>query len=130
MTKYCQRKYKNVILVGRSLGTGVTVGVAHQLNWQSPIVLVSPYRSIGQIATDSCLAAAIGMFPTESRIGQLSCPVRLIHGTKDRLIPIEHSYNLFKLLKHPLIPIYKTVGHNDIVLAPEDLSDIVPALRH
>jgi pimeloyl-ACP methyl ester carboxylesterase len=120
---------KNIILVGQSLGTGVTVNYAHDNNWEHPIVLISPYKSIGRVLVDSVMVESSfrhNMFKNYSKIEKLVCPVKIIHGTNDEVIPIDHGKHLYKLLKHPIVPSWKEgYGHNDICLDRNDMLDIM-----
>jgi pimeloyl-ACP methyl ester carboxylesterase len=128
--KYYLDRYEpsKILLIGRSLGTGVVVNYAWRLQWLSPIVLISPYTSIGQIVTSyniDCLFRH-NMFRTCDKIKEVQCPVRIIHGTCDNLINVSHGAMLYSLLKHPLDPIWKHgYGHNDIILEKSDIQDLL-----
>lgn len=119
----------NIILVGQSLGTGITVNYANNHNWKYPIVLISPYKSIARVICDTCVPESSfrhNMFKTYVKIENLECPVKLIHGTNDTVIPIHHSQYLYDRLKYPMSPSWKQgVGHNDIYLELSDMENIL-----
>ena len=119
----------NVILVGQSLGTGVTIHCANEMKWKYPIILISPYKSIARVVYDSCVTESSfshNMFCTYKKIGLLSCPIKIIHGTNDTVINVSHGKYLYTLLKNPLDPEWREgLGHNNIYLEERD---IVPML--
>ena len=39
--------------------------------------------------------------PTRERIGQVSSPVLILHGTEDRIIPVEHGRRVFEFATDP-----------------------------
>lgn len=117
------------MLIGRSLGTGVVVNYAWRSQWISPIVLISPYKSIGRIICDYSFIDSVfnhNMFCSYNKIGELRCPVRIIHGKKDKLINISHGKALYSKLKYPLRSVWKEeCDHNNITLEKEDLIDLI-----
>lgn len=118
-----------ILLIGRSLGTGVVVDYAFKTNWNSPIVLISPYKSIGRIVFDVGFVDSVfrhNMFRSYDKIDKLNCPVRIIHGGKDTLIDISHGKALHSRLRHPLNPVWKeNCDHNNIKLEKKDLIDLM-----
>ena len=56
------------------------------------------------------------VFNNKSKIGDIICPIFLIHGKRDQTIPIDHSYELAKSI-HNIYKWYpKKGGHNNIVI--------------
>ena len=49
------------------------------------------------------------------------CPIFILHGSKDRLIPIHHSEKLKKLQSSIDLTILEGFGHNDITLSEKYL---------
>lgn len=133
VVEHCQRRFsgRQLILVGWSLGSGVTAAYAHKVSWQSPIVLVSAFKSICRVAVSSDVIAygvelcTQNMFTTQWYAPRLKCPVRLVHGTDDALISIDHSKTLHTLLKHPLEPIWKRGQDHIITLGATDFAGIL-----
>lgn len=129
-----QYKHKPLILIGRSLGTGVTVQYAYERKWTQPIVLISPYKSIGRVVCDTSLVDYLfknNTFCNLSKMSSLKCPVRIIHGVRDTLITVEHGRALYELLKFPLSPRWKEdCDHNNITLERDDLEDILDMLAY
>lgn len=100
------------MLMGQSLGTGVTVKVATSMTppWRGPLVLISPYLSIVKVITEKphrpwwlALGLKVGEvtitpfynpFPTHTYIEQVEGPIHFYHGLQDRLIHPSHSQSL------------------------------------
>lgn len=97
--------HSQVVLIGRSIGTGVTCWLANQIDSRrlQGLVLISPFVSISELAHD--LAGSLGsiappVFTNDEELRRLSpnVPVLLIHGNSDRLISPRHSGRLAFLL--------------------------------
>lgn len=117
--KYYVSLNKKIILVGRSLGSGVVVEcVTRQKNWTYPITLISAYKSIPRVALDYPIESSIQKYKFQSiyKINKLTCPVKLIHGTNDEVISFSHSQDLYKKLKNKSfnLTLINGAGHNDI----------------
>lgn len=88
---------ERVILVGRSLGSGVAVELAtrHRV---AAVVLVSAYTSIvdmGRTVAGPIAPLVIrDRFDSLSRIARVSSPVVLLHGTRDNVVPVEMGRRL------------------------------------
>jgi hypothetical protein len=92
-------RYSQIVLCGRSLGSGPAVHLASKYP-VSGLILVSPFSSIkGAVKSIAGSLAALGFlecFPNDRVISNVSCPTLFIHGERDELIPMEHSVRLFK----------------------------------
>jgi fermentation-respiration switch protein FrsA (DUF1100 family) len=84
-------RQENVVLVGRSLGTGV----AAELAFRRPaalLVLVSPFTSaveMGRVAVGRLAPLLVAdRFDTLSKIGRVRSPVVILHGTLDEVVPV------------------------------------------
>jgi pimeloyl-ACP methyl ester carboxylesterase len=92
---------ENIVLVGQSLGTGVTVDYASRTQWEASVALISPYKSISRVVHDSPSSSFIeflfthNMFVSIDKVPFLRCAVKYIHGTLDTVIPISHSVDLY-----------------------------------
>ena len=111
---------KNLILVGQSLGTGVTVDYAANHDWHSPIILISPYKTIIRVVMDNSTATSssfIDKFKSQNKIKDLKCPVKIFHGEQDNLINIGHGKELYELLPNKsLNPVWiPEADHNNIL---------------
>lgn len=112
-------KKENIFLIGQSLGTGIVIDYAYKHDWNSPIILISPYKSICKVACDSSLVNPIDKFESLKKIKRINCPIKIFHGEDDKLIPIAHAKKLYKKTNNKLYePIWlSNIGHNDILNA-------------
>jgi abhydrolase domain-containing protein 17 len=108
---------KDIILIGQSLGTGIVIDYAVKNNWTSPMILISPYKTIARTVYDSCVVSPIDKFKTVNKISSLKCPVKIFHGDADNVINISHGQSIFEQLPDKsLKPCWiKGAGHNDIL---------------
>lgn len=105
---YIKSKFDNkIIVIGRSIGTGVAVEVAAN-NQLDGIVLWSPYTTLEEVAADQYPIFPIkklGMmnvkFDSAAKIKKVSEPVLFIHGKNDSLIKISNAKQLFSLANEP-----------------------------
>ena len=111
---------KKVLLIGQSLGTGIVLDYVYHTKWSSPIMLISPYKSIPKVLIDndfieSCVS--YNKYQSHKKINNITCPVKIFHGNDDKLIDISHSKYLYKNLKNKTLkPVWiNNVGHNDII---------------
>jgi uncharacterized protein len=111
-----------IIVYGRSIGTGVATFVARS-GKPRMLILESPFLSLVDLASHHYpflprpLIAMFLKYPqrTDRWIGEVACPVYLFHGTKDDIIPFDHSIRLEALIRSPnkLIRI-EGGGHNNL----------------
>lgn len=115
------RTYKpaEVIIYGRSVGTGVAVELAARHKPRA-LVLESPYTSLDALANEKLPFFFPSLylrfrFNTLKKIGDITCPIVIAHGTRDELIPPAHSQKLMKAIsgKKQLFLI-EGGGHNDL----------------
>ncbi len=106
-----------MILYGRSLGTGVAAELATRRN-PALVLLVSPYTSIVEmgksIAGPLADWAVADRFDTLSKLCQISSPVVILHGTLDEVIPVEMGRRLAASRKGTDIIEIPEGTHNDI----------------
>lgn len=114
-------KEDDTILVGQSLGTGVVVDWAVKHGWTRPIILISPYKSIGTVVFDSTVSSMfidpVDKFKTIDKVKDLKCMVKIFHGKRDKVIDITHAETIFENLPdQTLEPVWiQTADHNDIL---------------
>lgn len=117
--------HPNIIVIGRSLGSGVAVRIASERPVER-LVLVTPYDSLLNIA-----ATQFGFFPLrwlmldkfESwRYAQrITAPTQLIVAQQDEVIPATSTHALFNSFPQSLakLAVIPRVGHNSISESPE-----------
>lgn len=117
---YAKTKYADITLIGHSLGTGVVMDYAAKFDWKSPLILISPYKSMSRVLSDnsSCsVVKSIDKFGTWYKLEKIVGPIKIFHGDADTLINISHAKDLFESLRHQGIePTWlEGIGHNDIL---------------
>ncbi|MBT1686094.1 alpha/beta hydrolase [Dawidia soli] len=124
LTKELHILPQNILVYGRSIGSGVAVEVATRYLVRG-LVLESPYTSLSALANEKVPFFFPSLylrfrFNNLHKITSLTCPVVLLHGTQDELIPPTHSQRLLNAIqtKKKLI-LVKGGGHNDLGSFPE-----------
>lgn len=118
-------KEKDMYLIGQSLGTGVVVDYVANHKWENPVLLISPYKSIltTQLNSIGNYVESIDMFKSISKIGKVTCPVKIVHGKQDSLINVSHAIELYEALpnKKLKITLIDNCDHNNILSRIEEL---------
>lgn len=140
--KWLETEYqeKNIVLYGRSLGSGLATRVA---SWNQPkmLLLDCPYYSfLYQVKRYAFFLPVRWLLRyhirTDLFIRKVHCPIAILHGTRDRLIPYRQSEMLRALAPERirLFPI-EGAGHNNLPDFPQYhdllydlLNEVEPAL--
>ena len=93
------------ILYGESLGTGVAVHLARESS-PAALVLEAPYSSVVDIASGRFPLLPVGpliadRFDSAAKIGKVAAPVLIVHGERDRTIPVRLARKLFRRAREP-----------------------------
>ncbi len=56
-------------------------------------------------------AAAVVNFDASASLHKIACPVLIIHGTEDRVVPVGNAYKLHSKLPNSTLIIFKRTGH-------------------
>lgn len=110
---------KYIIIYGRSMGSGFAAKLA-SMNNPRMVIMESPYYSMTKMAKrylPIMTASLILRYPlrTYKWIQYIKCPIKIIHGTNDKLIPFKYGMALSKI--NPTITrLYPVIGggHNDL----------------
>ncbi|CAE8619314.1 unnamed protein product [Polarella glacialis] len=108
--------WTEVILYGRSIGSGPSIHLAKRTAVRA-IVLQSPLMSIFRVAFSTSITLPGDMFPNIDRIGHVECPVYIVHGTKDEIIPSSHADELVRNCKEGTVYppfMVENGGHNNL----------------
>ncbi|MCP4457209.1 MAG: alpha/beta hydrolase [Cytophagales bacterium] len=109
---------KYIIVYGRSMGSGFATKLASTNNPRM-LILESPYYSMMKMASRYIpfLPGMVVRFTirTYKWIQYVHCPIKIIHGTSDKLVPFRSSIKLSKL-SPKFARLYPVVGggHNDL----------------
>lgn len=109
----------NIIVYGRSIGSGIAMHVAENRPCKG-LILESPFSSLTRLANEKLPFFFPSLyirfrFDNLSTINKVTCPVIFLHGTHDELIPDTHSRRLFARFKGKKKMILIDRGaHNDL----------------
>lgn len=100
---YLLKKYSEdeITLYGRSLGTGIASYLASKNNAKQ-LILETPYYSVLDVAKDRFPVLPVKQllkyhFPTYQFLPKARCPITIIHGTADSVVPYASAKKLLKL---------------------------------
>ena len=108
-----------IVVYGESIGTGVATRVAatHEIG---ALVLESPFTSLTDIARRRFPYLPIDLllrdrFDQLSRIARVRCPILVLQGTRDVIVPPDLGRRLFDAARQPkTLWIAPESGHNDL----------------
>ncbi|HEX2758203.1 MAG TPA: alpha/beta hydrolase [Thermoanaerobaculia bacterium] len=114
------------IFVGRSLGSGVAVEIASR---RPPrlLILISPYTSLVDMGRSLVGPLAPVLVPDRfdnlSKIAALKCPIVIIHGTRDEVVPFEMGRRLAAAGRNVRFIALEGRTHNDLPELPRLLAE-------
>lgn len=114
-----------IIIYGRSVGSGPSVDLASRQP-VGGLILESPFKTAFRVVT------RIPIFPFDkfanlNKIQQVNCPILILHGRADEVIPFDHGEYLFNVADEPKLSFWiDGAGHNDLVeVAGDRYSEIL-----
>lgn len=104
---------KYIILYGRSLGSGFATKLA-SMNHPRMLILDAPYYSLTKVTRRYMPFMPLSILikyplPTYKWLKYVQCPIHIIHGTNDKLIPFKSSLKLSKV-NPKLTKLYTVIG--------------------
>ena len=108
-----------VVLYGESLGSGVAVAltVQHEI---AALILEAPFTSVAEVAQSHfpyvpASRMVVDRFDSLSRIGKVKAPILLLHGERDRVVPVRYGRALFDAAPEPKEGWFAPeAGHEDL----------------
>jgi pimeloyl-ACP methyl ester carboxylesterase len=91
----------NIVIMGRSIGTGVATFLANKRKNRG-VILISPFESMANVVKDKfgfILPVNLilrSKFDSKSYASKINSPLLCIYGTNDKIIPMRHSKSLMK----------------------------------
>lgn len=115
----------DIVLMGKSLGGGVAVGLAAELSARGEppraLVVESSFRSLVDVAAEH-----YGWLPVRRLIRDrfeslalapgVACPSLVLHGSQDTLIDVQHGRDLAVVLPGARLVQVQGAGHNELLL--------------
>lgn len=113
LTQQLKIPAQRILVQGRSLGGGSAVYLASR-RIVGGLILESTFTSIAQVLSPIPLFP-FDKFPNLERLRQVRCPVLVIHGDQDAIIPISHGQRLYDAAPGPKQFFkVKDAGHNNL----------------
>ncbi len=111
----------NMIFYGESIGSAVAIKMATEYSPRF-IVLEAPFTSIKDIANEGIFRffpvslLLQDNFPSINLIKEIKSPILIVHGIKDTIIPLSHSYKLYQKIttENKKLLLYEELGHNNM----------------
>lgn len=117
---------KNIVLYGRSLGSGPSCYMASGTALSTDptlggpvggVILHAPFLSVYRIVVDTGCTVYGDKFPNIDYAPMIKSPLLLVHGTADQIVPFNHSERLFQALppESRARPLFiEGMGHNNV----------------
>ena len=109
----------DIVLYGESLGTGVAINLAREVDVGS-VILEAPYASITKVASERYWFVPVryllkDKFDSISKIKGLTTPLLIIHGDQDDVISLQHGKLLFSEASEPkYMQIFEGANHGNL----------------
>jgi len=120
----------SIILYGESLGTGVAARLATERP-AAGLILDAPYTSIVDVAAQAYPFLPVryllqDRYETVTYIGKVHMPLLILHGERDRVIPVAMGRELFHLANEPKrLATFPNAAHSDIYIDDNPALDAV-----
>ena len=103
-----------IIAFGRSIGSGPTCYLAEQYELAG-VVLHSGLMSALRVVMNLRWTLPFDKFPNIDRVKKIDCPVYIIHGRRDEVVPFYHAEEMYAASKIKYPPYYVDgAGHNNV----------------
>ena len=131
LTQVVNLRPNQIILYGRSLGGGPSTYMAQKMSLAGTpvrgVVLQSPFLSAYRVAFHFRYSMLGDKFCNVDRMGEITCPVFLIHGTNDEVVPFWNGQELYLAVQEEFRyrPFWvHDAGHNNIELLMRDTKPV------
>jgi hypothetical protein len=112
---------ESIVLYGRSVGSGPTCYLAAKTAMEGRsvggVILHSPFLSICRVAVDAGFSFPGDLFRNIEQAPKIRCPVLIVHGTADAVVPFWHGQELLMHVpkEYRAPPFWaEGMGHNGI----------------
>ena len=133
LTEHLNIPQEKIMLFGRSIGSGPTSYLAEKYD-VAGVILHSPLMSILRVIFNLRFTLPFDHFPNIDRMPNIRCPVYVIHGRRDEIVPFYHAERLVANLKKKFRydPFYVDgAGHNNVEkFAPDYLVRVRQFIQH
>ncbi|MGB7373041.1 alpha/beta hydrolase [Pontixanthobacter sp.] len=110
-----------IIVMGNSIGTGTAVQLATEISPKA-LVLSAPFTSLPDAASEVLWWLPVrplirDTYDNASKIGQITAPTLIVHGSNDTLIPYQHGEALAEAGPAAEFILFDAEGH-DLIFTP------------
>jgi fermentation-respiration switch protein FrsA (DUF1100 family) len=110
---------ERIIVLGRSVGGGSAVNLAMRKP-VAGLIIESSFISAFQVIVPFRILP-FDKFPNIDNIKKVKCPILVIHGKADEIIPFAHGEKLFNAAISPKVYLWvEEANHNDLFLVAEE----------
>ena len=75
----------------------------------------APFKSVLRVVFNLRWTLWFDKFPNIDRVPHIECPIYIIHGTRDEIVPFYHAEELYFACKNKYPPYYVDgAGHNNV----------------
>lgn len=114
---------ESVVLMGKSLGTGPSIDLASRVQGLAGVVLLSPFLSVLRTRFPEGVAHTLkeaDLFNNGEKLPSVTCPLFVVHGTEDTVVPLEQGMGVQRLAPNAVRPWWvQGAGHNDLHTHPD-----------
>lgn len=115
-------KASQIVIYGRSIGSGIAVKLAAEYK-PGALILESPYYSLENLAQEVYPWAPLFLlkykFRSDLLLPRITCPVLVVHGEQDEVIPFLQGKKLAELATDKTFTAIPQGHHNDLSSFPE-----------
>lgn len=105
-----------ILVLGKSVGSGPATELARRKP-VGGLILESAFTSVYRVATPVRFLPG-DRYENLSKLGEVDCPVLVIHGKQDEVIPFAHGEALYRAAEPPKRRLWVERGHhNDLMFA-------------
>ncbi|KAA8495931.1 Protein ABHD17C [Porphyridium purpureum] len=114
--------FNRLVLVGRSIGSGPTTHLASTRE-AAATILISPLASCVRVVMNIKRTMFFDMFANIDKVASIGCPILIVHGKEDEVVPFSHAAMLVERINSAPNPVrletlfLDDVGHNDMELS-------------
>ena len=114
LTKNLHIPANNIIAYGTSVGAAVAIDLATRKP-VAAVIAQSPFVTAFRVLTHIPLLP-FDKFNNLAKIDKINCPILIIHGTNDKIVPFWHGQKLYQKAREPKQYLWVTdAGHNDLI---------------
>jgi abhydrolase domain-containing protein 17 len=112
LTKQLKIPADRIIVYGRSIGGGSATELAAQYP-VAGLILESTFTSLFRVVLPFSILP-FDKFTNLDKLKKIHCPVMVMHGQSDKIIPMNHGRALYEAAPEPKLSLWVTeAGHND-----------------